>query len=646
MLLKLKLRRKTMAKEKNKVGMAKSEYYHGSNIVECLQFLVPTEDSAYTDRHIIGGEEYPQDITNFANQLAEIEEVVNEEFSVKGQMVTRLDYDEKKLQEELTQYSKIMDTSDHFWHLSGNVMMLEGARNGMLFIEEHRNVRYFRYILKAPNAEAMNKVKTPFERLPLLQRLGRQEDDLAFKMKYLASKYTPAQKKYALKKLGEDYIPRWAELCYEEENLNREAKKAKEAKNAAKRAEAEQQLKVIKDFKRITGEFDKQLNEVYADYVKQLIAAKEKGQDLKAVKTPYAKKTFWQRLTDNEGQGNAQLVNTIELLQPAEFNSLKDLFANGLPSSEQMYEAQQKYHQKGEKTRDKFGYERRKELFSMLLKQYGQGLLEDKKIGWHCYLTDSLPIKGKEKEEFEKMSLKEVTEKYGVQQMWTHKGIILIREKIRAAKDDPKKLAQTLIDARAIVQQKSKCFHVPLANRQFFALTMAEEYIDLSGKNHKYAEHPEIDEQFQKLFTALQPQEGELRIVKEYRNIKAYGDRAEFIKGRVAEFDKFTKCLDEVLSHIGQESQISKAKARLLKKFASKESATADITGGTAAAYRHADDMKKLSENGMHFKEAPQLDLKAYQRDVVGELKQKSNQRMDKLAQKRATRQSKKQGRE
>lgn len=629
-----------MAKEKNKVGMAKSEHYHGSNIVECLQFLVPTEDSAYTDRHIIGGEEYPQDITNFANQLAEIEEVVNEEFSVKGQKVTRLDYDEKKLQEELTQYSKIMDTSDHFWYLSGNVMMLEGARNGLLHSTILPNTAYLKKLLKAPNADAMDKVKTPFERLPLLQRLGRQDDGLAADINDMVKKYTPEQKEFALKMVEHGFFPSWSELRNKEEGLT------DSLKDKNMRETAEQKLKVIKDFKRINSEFDKKLNEVYADYAKELVATKEKKGNLKAVKTPYDKKAFWQRLTSNEGQGNRQLVNTLELLQPTEFNSLKDLFANGLPSSEQMYEAQQKYHQESEKTRDKFGYERRKELFSMLLKQYGQGLLEDKKIGWHCYLTDSLPIKGQEKEEFAKMSLKEVTEKYGVQQMWTHKGIILIREKIRAAKDDPKKLAQTLIDARAIVQEKHKCFHVPLANRQFFALTMAEEYIDLSGKNHKYAEHPEIDEQFQKLFTALQPQEGELRIVKEYRNIKAYGDRAEFIKGRVAEFDKFTKCLNEVLSHIGQESQISKTKARLLKKFATKESAVQDITGGTAAAYRHADDMQKIAESGMHFAEKPQLDIQAYKQDVINELKQKSDKRMDKLIENRAKRQAQKNGRE
>lgn len=629
-----------MAKEKMKIGMAKSECYRGNSLVEHMQFLIPTRANSHTYRHIISGEEYPRDIVNFANQLAEIEEVVNEEFSLKDQPTTRLAYDEKKLQEELQQFSKIMDISDHFYYLAANVNMLEGARNGMLHNTILSNTFYLKKLLQAPNNEAMDKVKTPFERLPLWQRIGRQDDELAFKIKSLVKKYTPEQKEFAFKMVKYGFFPDWRELCNKEEELNRLAKKKD------KKEKVEQLQDVIKDFKRINGEFDKHLNEVYADYAKELITAKERKQDLEEVPTPFAKKTLWQRLTSNEGQGNMQLVNTIKLLQPAEFNSLKDLFTNGMPSSEQMNEAWHKYHQESVNTRDKFGYERRKELFSMLLKQYGQGLLEDKKIGWHCWLTDSLPIKGQEKEEFDKMSLKEVTEKYGVQQMWTHKGIILIREKIRAAKDDPKKLAQTLIEARAIVQEKSKCFHVPLANRQFFALTMAVEYIDLSGKNHKYAEHPEIDEQFQKLFTALQPQEGELRIVKEYRNIKAYGDRAEFIKGRVAEFDKFTKCLDEVLSHIGQESQISKAKARLLKKFATKESAVQDITGGTAAAYRHADDMKKLSENGMHFKEAPQLDLKAYQRDVVGELKQKSNQRMDKLAQKRATRQSKKQGRE
>lgn len=622
-------------KLESNITMNKSEHYRngGASLVEYLIFGIPTANNRYSTHHHIGGEEYPHDITNFANQLAELEEVVNNEFNLDVPTSSQLDYDAKALQEEREQYTKIMDISDHFWHLEADTTMLEGARNGMLHNVMLSNTAYLKNLLKAPNAEAMDKVKTPFERLPIWQRYGRQEDDLAFKIKHLVQKYTPEQKEYALKMVEYGFFPSWRELCTEEERLNYSLK------DKEKKELAEQSLKVIKDFKLINGEFDKHLNEIYADYAKELIVAKEKGQDLKTVLTPFAKKTLWQRLTDNEGQGNAQLVNTIELLPPERLPIIKKLFAHGLPSAEEIYTAQQEYHKESEKFRDKFDNKRRKELFSNLLKQYGKGLLEDKKIGWHCYLTDSLPIKGEEKEAFDKMSLKEVIEKYGVEQMWTHKGIILIREKIRAEKDDPKKLAETLIDARAVVQQKNKCFHLPLANRQFFATIMAVEYLSLSGKNHKYAEHPEVDEQFQKLFTALQPQEGELKRVKEYRNTKAFGERAKFIEKRLAEFDKFTKCVDDVLNHISEESHISKAKARLLKKFASKESAAQDINGGVIAAYRYADDAQKLAASGIHFAEKPKLDMKAYQQDVVNDLRAKSDKRMDTLSKKREKRQ-------
>lgn len=380
--------------------------------------------------------------------------------------------------------------------------------------------------------------------------------------------------------------------------------------------------------------------DVYAQYGQELIAAKEKGQSLDEVKTP-AQRRSWLQQIFGKHISDLGLKQEIELLNPEELAVAKELFKDGFPSKESLETTYKKYQDKADKIMTPFGHEKRQEMFATLMKRYGKSLKNDY-LNFLLY-TDEHPFTDKkEKEAFEKMSLKEVCDKYGIEKMWTLQGVKMIREKIRSTENDPKKLTETLAQVLAVVQQQRKCFHVPFHTREIMFHSIKFAYQMIPSRKAEYGKFSAIDNGFRKIFAALKPQPDELKEIKELDNAlkKDYSTRnktLEFLQKRGEKLQELATNIDAILN---KKVDVAKVKSDLKRKL--NNASLDNDTGGVIAADRYAQAVQQAKASGIHFKGgAAEIDFEAYRKEAGEELKAKRTKRHSDLAEKRAKRQAK-----
>lgn len=382
--------------------------------------------------------------------------------------------------------------------------------------------------------------------------------------------------------------------------------------------------------------------EVYAQYGQELIAAKEKGQSLDEVKTPAQRRPKLQQIFGKH-ISDLGLKQEIELLNPEELAVAKELFKDGFPSREILETTYKKYQDKADKIMAPFGHEKRQEMFATLMKRYGKSLEDDLIYGLNSQRDDEIYFMNeKEEAAFGKMSLKEVIEKYGIEKMWTCKGAVMIDEKIKASKDDPKKLAETLAQVFVIAQQQRKCFHVPLVTREFMLQTIEDAYHDMPQRKAEYGKFSAVDNGFRKIFAALKPQPDELKEVAELnkalkKDYSTSNKTLEFLQMRGEKLQELATNIDALLN---QKIDVAKVKSDLKRKL--NDTSLDNDTGGVIAADRHAQAVQQAKASGIHFKGgAAEIDFEAYRKEASEELTAKRTKRHSDLAEKRAKRQAK-----
>lgn len=380
--------------------------------------------------------------------------------------------------------------------------------------------------------------------------------------------------------------------------------------------------------------------DVYAQYGQELIAAKEKGQSLDEVKTPAQRRPKLQQIFGKH-ISDLGLKQEIELLNPEELAVAKELFKDGFPSKESLETTYKKYQDKADKIMAPFGHEKRQEMFATLMKRYGKSLKDDY-LDFLLY-TDEHPFTDKkEKEAFEKMSLKEVCDKYGIEKMWTLQGVKMIREKIRSTENDPKKLTETLAQVLAVVQQQRKCFHVPFHTREIMFHSIKFAYQMIPSRKAEYGKFSAVDNGFRKIFAALKPQPDELKEVAELNKAlkKDYSTRnktLEFLQKRGEKLQELATNIDAILN---KKVDVAKVKSDLKRKL--NDTSLDNDTGGVIAADRHAQAVQQAKASGIHFKGgAAEIDFEAYRKEAGEELTAKRTKRHSDLAEKRAKRQAK-----
>ena len=383
--------------------------------------------------------------------------------------------------------------------------------------------------------------------------------------------------------------------------------------------------------------------EVYGEYAQELISAKEKGLSLDKVKAPGQRRSKLQQIF---GKQLSDLGVKIEIdsLNTEELTVVKELFKKGFPSRKSLADAYKKYQDKANEIMKPFGYQKRNEMFTALMKRYGKSLQDDLREAVSSRSDDKIHFMNeKELEAFNKMSLKEVSEKYGIEKMYTCKGAVMIAKKIDTEKNNPKKLAETLTQALAIVQQQRKCFHVPFATREFMFETIKNAYQNMPQKKAEYGKFSAVDNAFRKIFSTLKPQPDELNQVAEFDKIlkRVYTTNKktlELLQKRSERLQNFTAQIDSVLN---QKVDISKVKSDLKLKLLKAQSENND-NGGVIAADRHAEAVQKAAESGIHFKGGKaEIDFEAYREETGNELNTKRTERQEKFSKKQTARQNK-----
>lgn len=589
-----------MAKKEINTTMAKSEYYSGSIRIETLQFVVPPKDNPHVTGYTLSGSQYNSDYFNIANELAEIEWDVDDALNehIRDNNASCFDYDEKKLQKDLAEFVDTRDKADKMRWISFTINSIEGSKNGLMHKKMYAYAQYIYDLLEhKQQGKSLDQVKTPYQRQSVLKRQFSEEDGMALELKEKIKGFSELQTDAALKEFNGSYFPYYIKLKNEYNDCL-----------AMKKMDTAQELlEMYSTFLNVYDKLEKEYGNLYGEYVKNLIKARENGQNLDTVKTPWQQKSLLKKLLDNEGQDNPQLTGTLKNCSAEEFAVVKELFKDGLPSFEVLNAKHDEYEKKAEKISDTFGRERRAELYQQLRTQYARKLFEDELYNQDYTTGFSSFIDEKEKSDFDKMSLKEITDKYGIQAMWTHKGVRIISEKIKQVQSDPHKLAETLVQVRSIVQQKHKCFHVPLSVRTNMFSMLCNKYSSLP-KNPAYDKFSAVDNQFRKLFTDLKPQESEMTHVAEFEklaqkqfdflNSYTMDEKKTRRLGRIFATARTYKAFcSEIDNILDQSVDISEAKNRLLQQIEARREAKAngEKEGGVIVMSRLANAKESLA---------------------------------------------------